>query len=244
MMNKPLRSFSDLRETASGGAAQLLTWALAAIRRNPRNHDAAARALQAELKASAERAGVVLPPVIAAFIEQAAHPFVGFVSDTHLIRDGGGGHASGETQKAIAPAVPHSEAGEGQKLAETHLGGASPASEPQADDGGQLRGDTHTSSAVVVREPSREDWTIAGRIRKEEARTIFDSTELRGRPLRRIAVGELRHMRSLNVYDNHLIDLILEHAGSADPLMLIPDVLKESTLELLKQKAAEMTDAV
>jgi|GEM_PF-5888954 len=154
----------------------------------------------------------------------------------------GGGRPPRDTQSKPAPG--NSDGGEGPVDDDTRYKLVPPSSDPVRDGAGHNGGDARMPLARPVAIPTEENRRAAASVAKAAARTIFDSVEIRGRPLARIAIGELAGLLSLNEQENALIRQMMRHAANTDPLAMVADVFKASDIERFRQKVAEMADAL
>lgn len=142
------------------------------------------------------------------------------------VEDGGANSAMPQGQKAAAPSSSSNRGGEGQGVI-AHQG--------QFD------------HALPVREPKPQRVPIdfgaaALAIKTKLALTVLDTLKIDGRAIGDFTVGEARRLGPQKTREGHILIAATRKVANAQGFQLIRDVLKPDELQVIMQKAAEVSD--
>ena len=98
-------------------------------------------------------------------------------------------------------------------------------------------------SALPVREPSSSQRTVAGMIAKAAAVTVLDTLKIDGRAIGDWTVAEARAAGKTKTREGRILIEASRMVANAPANALIRDVVKANELQLIMQKAAEVSDA-
>jgi hypothetical protein len=125
------------------------------------------------------------------------------------------------------------------------LGKLAPPSSPNRDGGQLMYASNGPIERAPVREPSASQRKADLEARKVIRLTILDTHKIRdGRAIGDVRYGEIEQLRAANAVEASIFRQIQRRIGYADHDCKLRDLLKPEDFNAIKQKAAEISDAM